>query len=619
MPTASAIQHYFIENPCLPYRTFISPTDKTPSWSSGSSNLLTSLKGYTERRPGFATAVEGTPTTFTGQIVRQFTWRKWGGSFYTMVNEVTGSASKVYYFQHGTSASFTLLHADSSSTNPFGFVDSNNTVYFGNGNTGNMKKWDGTTLSNWGITAPSIVATVSTTGTGISAAVGYYYVYTYYNTNTGHESSPSGISACTGVFSNKTVSVGYTASGDAQVTHIKIYRTLDGGNTAPEKMRLLTTVVNGTSTYSDTTSDTTLAAITLTAPAALSNDPPPASTPLAWHAGRIWMYINAKTYFTAFEEAKNGVPEESVPSATSTVNAAGNVYNWNSEVTSLAAMEDGIAVYLGGRVWKVEGDSLDSFRRYRLLDKRGARAAFAVTSLGSTLAWIDSSRQIWVSDLGEIGKDIRTDIKTLDLTKASIAIHISGEFHWIVVADGANGKLYVYDIDTNQWMPPWNVGTTIGVVYSAETAVGTTDLFISRNGTKVLKLNSTTYQDDGNSYTGAGRTNLFPITGKQENPDWVGLVDTFSVERNTVALADVKQLNDDDPSLGTYTSIFANEIDPPKRSQQANIVKKTYPSGSSLASSSSSATAQRVSFDLSWAAANSNFKLYSMDIGFYGK
>jgi hypothetical protein len=214
------------------------------------------------------------------------------------------------------------------------------------------------------------------------------------------------------VFSNKTVSVGYTASGDAQVTHIKIYRTLDGGNTAPEKMRLLTTVVNGTSTYSDTTSDTTLAAVTTTAPAALSNDPPPASTPLAWHAGRIWMYINAKTHFTAFEEAKNGVPEESVPSATSTVNAAGNVYNWNSEVTSLAAMEDGIAVYLGGRVWKVEGDSLDSFRRYRLLDKRGARAAFAVTSLGSTLAWIDSSRQIWVSDLGEIGKDIRTDIKS---------------------------------------------------------------------------------------------------------------------------------------------------------------------------------------------------------------
>jgi hypothetical protein len=138
-------QHYFIENPCLPYRTFISPTDKTPSWTSGSSNLLTSLKGYVERRPGFATAVEGTPTTFTGQIVSQFTWRKWGGSFYTMVNEVTGTDSKVYSFQHGTSTSFTLLHTASATTNPFGFVESNNTVYFGNGVAGNMKKWDGTT------------------------------------------------------------------------------------------------------------------------------------------------------------------------------------------------------------------------------------------------------------------------------------------------------------------------------------------------------------------------------------------------------------------------------------------------------------------------------------------
>src|SRR3990172_4600870 len=155
MPDAQKLIHRFIDSGALPYASYGSPTRTDPSWQEGS-NLLTSMEEVSERRPGFVT-FETTPTTFASNIRRQFVWRRWNSSRFLMLNEVSLTQSKVYKLLIGTDASFILIHT-SSVGEPFDFIVSNNTVFFGNGT--DMKKYDGTTVSNWGIVAPAVAPAV---------------------------------------------------------------------------------------------------------------------------------------------------------------------------------------------------------------------------------------------------------------------------------------------------------------------------------------------------------------------------------------------------------------------------------------------------------------------------
>jgi hypothetical protein len=148
----------------------------------------------------------------------------------------------------------------------------------------NMYKYDMTNIRNWGIAAPTVAVTATVSGSAgtFSASVGFTYKYTYYNSSTGHESADSA-TASTGAFTNKlNVAVGYTASADAQVTHIRIYRTTDGGST----YYLLTTVTNATSSYNDTTTDATLQNNALFA--SDDNDPPVGARYVCLHKKRLF-------------------------------------------------------------------------------------------------------------------------------------------------------------------------------------------------------------------------------------------------------------------------------------------------------------------------------------------
>src|SRR6266704_6568446 len=143
------IAHRVLTNLALPYITNTSPTTTDPQFISGSTDILTSISGYAERRPGFSTAAESTPTVFNN-LQRLFTWDRFDGTFIKMACDVNASGfAQVYKLQVGTDASFISIFTDTVST-PFDFVVSNNTVYFSNGNS--AKKYDPTNgVSNWGI------------------------------------------------------------------------------------------------------------------------------------------------------------------------------------------------------------------------------------------------------------------------------------------------------------------------------------------------------------------------------------------------------------------------------------------------------------------------------------
>ena len=159
MPTPSRTIHRIVDDTALPYVTNSSVISTDPQYIGGS-NCMTSLRQWLERRPGFSqTAVPG---TFTN-LVRQFVWQRWegttnGGAFIWMGCDIAGGAAKVYKFQFGTDVTAQLLFT-SSDDEPFDFVNSNNTVYMGNGT--DMKKYDSTNFWKWGITGPAAAASVT--------------------------------------------------------------------------------------------------------------------------------------------------------------------------------------------------------------------------------------------------------------------------------------------------------------------------------------------------------------------------------------------------------------------------------------------------------------------------
>jgi hypothetical protein len=566
----------------------------------GSQNILTSLHNWMENRPGFSTVFDA---TVFSNLQRNFVWRRWtnstnGGLFVWMACDISGGVSKVYKKILGVDAAPVLLWT-SATSEPFDFVVSNNTCYFGNGT--DMKKFDSVTLSNWGIVAPA-------TGPGLALVAGannvftsWCYCYTYFNSNTNHESSPSPISACSGVFSGKTVNVSVTASTDPQVTNIRVYRTPDGGAQDPALMQEITgsPYPNTTTTHSDTTLDINLSI--RVAPEFLRNDPPPPMKGFVHYAGRIWGFINNTTYYSGFEEIANGVPEESFPSG-----LTGNFYPEANEIFALAPLTDGVAVFQIEQIRKIEGDSLDTFRRYTILEKRGTRSRTSVTSLGGSVLWLDTSNTLWLSDLGEIGLPIRPDTQGFNPQTCWITIHISGVNHWVVVLDGANGKLYVFDLDAKQWMPPWNIQGTASAMFSGETSIGQISLILARNETKVLQLGAT-YDDDGTIYPSIAQTNLYAMT-PDGNPSWQGVHDWSEIKTDTVPPTQVLQLTDDDPTTAAYTDITENGAPSPLIRQGQYLQTWRY--------TSNSPEAELMSMKFVWTG-GSNFHIYRMDEAFH--
>ncbi len=582
----------------LPYKSFTDITSDASNLVLGSQNILTTSQQLMERIPGFSDSVEsGTPTTFTA-VSRSGWWALWGGvRFIHIVNDIAGGLSKVYKCENGVDVNYVSIFTSAVAT-PFDFVVSNNTLYMGNGTE--MRKYSGTgsTTQKWGIVRPAAPLTVGTTGTGISAFAGWYYRVTYGNSVTSHESSASDLSPCTGITTNKTNTIALVASTDTQVDQIRVYRTTDGGSTDPTLMQEVTgsPFANSTATVNEATADTALSI--RTAPGTTTNDPPTACSKLIPYAGRIFGAANATTYYSGQEELPaNGVPEECWPSGLD-----GNNQPWPGEVTSQRPMANGIAVFTRGKIWQIQGTQRDNFIFSGLLDRRGAISHNATTALGNSVGWLDTASQVWL-DGNEVGFDIRTDIRAIDHSQSYMAIHIQGRFHWLTLLDGANGKLYIYDMDTQQWLPPKVLPAAASGLTSGESASGTVSLTVALGKTKLYKMNASSYNDGGTTYSPVAVVNLLRLG----EPD--GVFEGVAVETDSHTPQNVYFLTDDDPTIAgaSFTEITGNVSDPIRRNNGTNLVKKLY-------KPDTSPMAERVAAKFVWPTADSNLVCYTIII-----
>jgi len=600
MAQAEQYSHKIIDNTALPYITFNSPIDQTPQFEGGR-NVMISGRQYCAMRPGFADYLEPTPTTFN-HLQRFFSWARWDGTYFVMAVDLQASGkSAVYKFQVGTDASFVKIHEEPTATGvPYSFTTANNYLFSSNGN--DTFKWGPATgVQNWGIVAPAAPGVALVAGALTYNVGGYFYVITYVNSTSGHESSPSPLSACASPI-NQNIRVSWAASSDPQVDKVNIYRTPDGGAQNPTAMGFVAQVPVGSSPYTDSKPDALLSSVQF-APDFYQNDPPPAMKSIVSYVGRIWGIVGSRVWYSGQEEIGNGVPQETFAGA-SVNSPAGNFYAYETLLTALAPLTDGVAVFNANRIQKIEGDSKDNFRRYTLLAKRGTVTDYTVRVVGNSVLWFDRSKQLWLSDEGEAGKDIRPDLARANLTTAQACIHIAGEQHWICLLDPDNSLLYVYDLDLNMWNVPWGVHGTC--IESIDIAPGVSRLAIGLNGTQVCLENPNLYLDGSVQYDAFAVTNPLSLA-PENNPDMAAALHHVAVESNQYQPVSVSVKVDED-STALAASLLASPItyggfnvlttvtDPPRRGNGQYLVMKHYMGSPDSAAPS----CQRMAVRLDW-------------------
>lgn len=601
--------HKLVESMALPYASFITPIEDSPYIAAGF-NVMTSIKRVMERRPGFAGRVEKILTTQGGVINNIYTWHKWGlpGRYFIMLSVATSSTSRVMKLEIGIDSSFVQL-LEVSGTVPFDFWAQANTCFMGNGTDGSMMQYDGQRLVSWGIARPTIppVGNLVTVPKGIDCQTDYHLRYTYWDDTSGHESSASDVNDCLGVFTNMGIQWSVWASPNPRVTHIRLYRTRDGGSTDPRQMQEITQspIPNVDSTVTDYTEDADLK--NNFAPGLTINDPPPPLRGLVGTTARIFGFNNDETWYSGFDEVTNGMQEECFKGAADR-QLSGNYYRWNDGVSALeqvAGADAGMAVFLPGSIQMVSGELRNELSRFPVEQLYGARGAQGTAHFGADVGWYDISGQVRTKQVGELSQDIRGEMAKLDAVNVQLDTHIAAFRKWITVLDPDSGTLYVYDLDTHIWQTPWHINAT--ALHSGEIAPGERVLFAAIAG-QVWYMVEGAYNDAGTPYAAEMRTGLVPVAPK-DNPDVVQILDAVSIERNdTGDVADILISFDESPQhVPAYASIKKNEGDPTYRRKGQKLVERRYTIDPGMD------VARRVSIYLKWAAVDSPFELYSIN------
>lgn len=288
----------------LPYITNRTPTDPTPAYAAGS-NVMTSFKRYAERRPGFPAYTSDNFVSLLGagaKVVRWFDWQKWDGKFFIIIAVLQGSNSYVYKQEIGADANFVQI-LTSATTEPFDFVVSHNYLFMMNGTT--KKKYDGTTVTDWGYAGPASAPTTSNAGAGnVPAAIGHTYVCAYGTSGTGYLTDISPASAAI-VTPNRQWDVTIARCTNTNCDEVHFYRTEDGGGVWRELSNSpMANPGAGSATLRDNDSDDSLKSTQ--APLVGVNAEPTIGFDPIFFAGRIWWIKNDTLYYTGFEEVKIG-------------------------------------------------------------------------------------------------------------------------------------------------------------------------------------------------------------------------------------------------------------------------------------------------------------------------
>jgi hypothetical protein len=375
------------------------------------------------------------------------------------------------------------------------FCTVRNTVFMCNGT--DAKKWDGTTLSKWGIATPASAVTVGLTSGSLSPTSGYRYVYVFKNSSTGHISTASPVSASTGQQVSQNFTLEGERSTDTQVDKIEIYRTADGGS----RFFFVAEIDNpasGSWTYTDSTVDSALNEL-IVAPVAHDNDPVPAgANNIAFHIGRLWVAAENYVYFAGGPDTTNGSPAEAFPPA--------NVFTFPNKVTALASTSEGLLVFTASDLFVIRGLDTFSFYSQKVMTNFGVLDQNCVAQDGDLLFVYTATRQLFSlsGNLDEVGFAIGDILKAdFDPQNCYLSLHRSGSDSGLFISNGSD-SVFRYNVATQSWSPKYEPASGVRAISSI--AIGPSDYRLlhggDANGEYIRYRNVASWVDGASAFSG---------------------------------------------------------------------------------------------------------------------
>jgi len=249
---------------------------------SRAKNLTNDRRGFVELRAGSSAVGSSLAEAINSMTVQ-------AGVRYSF------SSTKIYKDESAIASSLGSGNDQYAAIQYNQYNDASLMVYACNGSV--RKRIDNATVYEWGIEPPSEVATLGV-GTGSGLTGTYYAKYTYCRKVSGtvvSESNPSPISSSQAM-SNQALRVTWTASSDAQVTHVRVYRTLaDDLNFYHDQ-----DIAIGTVTVDTTTTDANLGGLVPS-----NNDRPPSGSDLCigpLFGGYVFIAKNNLLYFSSAKQ-----------------------------------------------------------------------------------------------------------------------------------------------------------------------------------------------------------------------------------------------------------------------------------------------------------------------------
>jgi hypothetical protein len=260
-----------------------------------------------------------------------------------------------------------------------------------------MRKDDGTTVYLWGLTAP-VAAPVIAIGAAGSLSGDYSAVYTYARVVDGavaHEGNPTPSPAPITLTAD-VLSVPVIASTDAQVTHIRIYRTVAGGS----RYFFDQQVANTTATIASSQADDALGTEVET-----DNDPPPKAACAVEFQGHIFL-CNDPAHPDYLWYSKRFQPESFPPDQFLKIGDP------SDPLLSMISLTGVIGIFTYITKYRLFGNSVSGFTALEALNSRGVASANATLSTASGVAFV-AKDGIWLTNFVEADKELSGGIQGL--------------------------------------------------------------------------------------------------------------------------------------------------------------------------------------------------------------
>lgn len=361
------------------------PSDTSPQAVNGAwadigdgTAIVEKRKGMTLKNPADRIAGGSFGTNILFQYF--FNERLSTAESFKITHVMVGSDSQVYSFlPTGLVQVFTAQgNFGSLSTRRISAASAKNYAYLVSGGSATSRgvsctglRFDGENIYPFGIEAPATPAAVDT-GAGVMNGT-YDWKTTYYNSNTGWESSSSPFATNTPV--NEQTQVTWVASADGQVTHVNVYVRKQSLGTGFYRA---TSKAIGTLSVTLNLSDANINALTIQAPDTDENDPPPSGTKyLSWHKSRMFAATDQAVYYSKVELPEYFDPEKYEP-----VNP-----DDGQKIRGIISMYDKLIVLKDRSVYALVGDGPNDWFIEKISSSIGCVAPNSLVVADGNLYW----------------------------------------------------------------------------------------------------------------------------------------------------------------------------------------------------------------------------------------